>query len=290
MFLKKSEVSLVSLLLIVSISFLHLLSLSKYAEAGSGKKTNEQLSEDLNSNDMSTRTGALAHINRNIKTSPLNAEEIEQILRLAEREEQSHESQSVSGELGQDYLIELIEALGNMNNARAVPYLINYLSTGTAAARGLNKIGEPSVDPLVKRLHDETVGFRSEAANALGLFLKPNERGYVAKGATREKIKKELIKEINDPRNNDPEKSIAYYQHRSRERAYVRINIIRTLGDLAESGDKEVVPIIKKIAEQDSYAEDFSNNKGHMGAEKKYKVKEEAQMILDKLKGQPGGR
>ncbi len=103
-------------------------------------------------------------------------------------------------------------------------------------------------------------------------------------GETKKKIKQELIKELNNVRNRNPEQSIPWYEIRARERADVRRNIVTALGYLAESGDKEVVPIIESLAKDDPFFLDMSRKKDYKGPVKKYLVREEAEKILEKLK------
>ncbi len=161
---------------------------------------------------------------------------------------------------------------------------MEYLGGGTAVARSLHNIGESAIDPLIKKLHDQVVGYRSSAAYALGLFLKPDGGEYIAKDEIREKIKHALIKELKNPRNKNPEKNIEWYEVRAEERAEVRLNIVRGLGYLAVTGDNEVIPMIKSAAEEDPYFLDMSKKKNYQGPQKRYSVREEAQKILEKLK------
>jgi len=69
-----------------------------------------------------------------------------------------------------------------------------------------------------------------------------------------------------------------------RKRASVRRNIITALGYLAETGDKEVIPIIESLAEEDPYYLDMSKKKNYAGPMKRYTVREEASKILERLK------
>jgi len=131
MFQSKSKMRLIKYLLTVSVAALLLF--NQAADAGTHKKTDEQLSEEIKSNDMSTRTVALDYINRNSKNAPLNKETIEQILFLAEKQRKDNEY-TTKGELGELYYSALLAALGNTRDPRAIPYLIENLG-GTAVSR-----------------------------------------------------------------------------------------------------------------------------------------------------------
>ena len=273
--------------IIVTILFLFMFSPISSFAAQDNKERNESVLKRLGDVSMEERNLALFEINENIKNYPLTDEIIETILNLAEKEQKGKEY-TMRGELGEEYLSQLIIALGNTKNPRAIPYLIEYLGSGTSVAHSLHRIGEPAIDPLIKKLHDEMIGNRSSASYALGLFLKPDEDGYLAKVEVREKIKWSLIKELGDSRNKQPEKSIEWYKFRAEERAEVRTNIVRALGYLAGSGDTDVIPLIESAAEGDPYFLDMSKKKDYRGPEKKYSVREEAQKVLKKIKEKKG--
>jgi len=280
---KAIETILVLLVLILSVFDLTPAKQDLYAATENKESKNESLLKRLNHPSMKERLNALFEINETIDNHLLTEEIKERILHLAEAEHKSEESLS-KGELGEQYQSQLIAALGNTRDSRAVPYLLNYLGGGTAVARSLHKIGEPAIDPLIKKLHDEVVGYRSSAAYALGLYLKPEGEGYIAKGEIREKIKQALLKELKDPRNKEPEKSIAWYEVRANERAGVRRILVRGLGYIAETGDNDVLPIIKSAAVDDPYFLDMSKKKNYQGPQKRFVVREEAQKVLDGLK------
>jgi len=249
------------------------------------KSEDEKLHEvrilkQLKEGDIPEKTGALEEINSYQWNCPLSIEIVNELLNLAERKRKGTDYVR-KGEFGLSYDFELIKALGNTRDPRSIPYLIDSLSS--SAAKGLHKIGEPAIEPLLKRLHDESAGYRSGAARALGLFLRPNE-GYMAKGEVRERIKEELIKEFRNPRNGDPDRNVEWYETKGAACASVRENIVTALGYLAETEDKDVIPIIVSVAEKDPYYLDMSKKKDYTGPQKRYPVREEASKILERLK------
>jgi hypothetical protein len=231
---------------------------------------------------MEERLDILTEINNN-SDLPLSKEAIEQILVLAEKERREQEA-TTKGELGELYYSALIEALGNARDSRAVPYLIGYFfGSGTGVSKSLRKIGPAAIDPLIAKLHDDVVGFRASAANALGFFLKPDDKEFVAKNELRVKIKLALVQELKESRNQNPDKGIPWYEIRAQERAQVRLFIIRGLSYLASTGDKETLALIKAVAKEDPYYMDMSKKKNYGGPQKIYRVRDEAQKILDSL-------
>ncbi len=240
----------------------------------------KRLLEKLREGDIPQKTVALEEMNNYRWSCPLGAEIVEEILRLAERKRQGSDFVR-KGEFGLTYDFEIVIALGNTRDIRAIPYLIDDLSG--SAVNALHKIGEPAIEPLIEKLHDQSTGYRSNAARALGLFLRPNE-GYMAKGEIRERIKEELIKELRYPRNNDPGRNIEWYETKGAANASVRRNIVTALGYLAKTGDKEVIPIIESLAKEDPYYLDMSKKKDYTGPPKRYTVREEAITILERLK------
>ena len=272
------------------ILYLHMLLIfSFFTLAAANSDGNNQLNQT--SSDSTTliegsiekRLDILTEINGN-SGHPLSKEAIEQILVLAEKERKDQES-TKKGELGELYYSAIIDALGNTRDPRAVPYLTGYyFGSGTAVARSLRKIGSAAIDPLIMKLHDDVVGFRAAAAQSLGFFLKPDETEYVAKNGIRENIKKALIQELRDARNQNPDKSIPWSEIRGQERAQVRVFIVKDLGSFAADGDNEALTVIKSAAENDAYCMDMRKKKNYNGPQKRCMVREEAQKILDSLK------
>src|SRR4030042_3731567 len=267
----------------LSIVFL----ISTFSDANNFKKSKDEILQEksvlkqLREGTISEKTNALQEINNWKSIYPLSTEIGAEILLLAEKKREGSDFVR-RGEFGLSYDIELIYALGNTRDVRAIPYLMDDLSD-PAAKEGFHKIGEPAIEPLIEKLHDKLDGYRSGAARALSLYLKPNE-GYLAQGEIRKRKKEELIAELKNPRNNDPARSIKWYEIEAQGRAGVRENIIVALGYLAEEGDKEVIPIIKSTAEEDPYYLDMSKKTNYTGPQKRYMVREEAKKILVRLK------
>lgn len=282
--LKIFRLFLIILILVMSKSLFSFSYQNKFENNEDENIRNELILETLRNGNMEERYSALVDINKNIKKYPLTDLIINEILCIAEREYKRKESVSM-GELGEEYSSELIIALGNTQDSRAVVYLMENLGGGTLVARNLIKIGEPAIDPLIEKLHDKLIGFRISAAYALGEFLKQKEEKYVAKGEIKNKIKKALINELEKDRNKNPRKGIEWYEIRAKECASVRLAIVRALGYLAERGDTEVLPIIESIAKEDPYFLDLSKKKNYTGPEKRFIVREEATKVLEQLEG-----
>jgi hypothetical protein len=275
----KNKILFLNMLLIFSF-----LTLAPICSAGNNQR-NQTINDPtkLIGSSIEERLDALTEINDNSEL-PLSKETVEQILILAEKEQKEKES-TTKGELGELYYSAIIDALGNTRDSRAVPFLAGYFfDSGTAVSKSLRKIGPAAIDPLIAKLHDDVVGFRASAANALGFLLKPDDSEYVATNELREKIKKVLIQELKESRNQNPDKGIPWYEIRAQERAQVRLFIIRGLSYLANAGDKEALALIKAVAKEDAYYIDMRTKKNYSGPQKIYLVRDEAQIIIDGLK------
>jgi hypothetical protein len=239
--------------------------------------------DKLREGSISEKAATLERLNAIADKCPFTKYIKDQIISLAEVDQKKEEYLS-AGEAGELYISQLTKALGNTHDPRAVPYLMKFFGGGMGVDLSLVKIGNAAIDPLLLKLSDDSPGYRSSAALALSLFLKPNQQGSAAKGEEKDRIKEALIKEWRNPRNQNPERGIQWYEIRAQELASVRQNILRSLGYLAETGDKDVIPIIESIAKDDPYYLDMSKKKDYTGPEKRYTVREEAKKILERLK------
>ncbi len=120
------------------------------------------------------------------------------------------------------------------------------------------------------------------AASILGEISKPEKEGYVASENVRRKIKQGLIDSLKD--NEHPKNKITYWNEYDNEvlaSMRVRFWVVHALGNI---GDEDVIPIIKKVANEDPYFQDFSKKENYTGPKKRYIVREEAQKVLERLK------
>ena len=166
--------------------------------------------------------------------------------------------------LGYVYLLHI---MGDVQETRAIPDLLkNCGDPGTA--RSLARMGEPALNIILERYQEEKKkGKEWIPVQVLTEMVREKEDkdDYVAKGEVRGKIKKLIVEAINSDNH------------------YIRGYAVSGLGELASQGDTDVIPLIKKTAAEDPYFEDFSKDP-HFKVSKRYKVREEAQKVLEKLK------
>lgn len=266
----------------VAVSFMLFLISIKIAECGViDQEKQKELLRQLQSNKITVRSIGLSNTNTYFKSIEMPQNIKSQILHLAEVEQKGSES-LISGEAGEEYFAELVIALGNTREPQAIPYLMNYIGNGTIVSRSLVRIGEPAIEVLIHALNNNLVVSRIAAAQALGEFIKPKTEGYTATGEVRQKIKIALIRELKEPRNQNPRLNIKEYEYRARECADVRRTIVTALGNLAESGDKDALLNIQAIANEDPYY--FVVKGGTKKGTKRYDVRDEAEKVLQKLK------
>lgn len=233
---------------------------------------NTILLRDLYSNDLDIRTIALINLNNN--DAQLSLQFIDAVLHLAKKENETKESLS-AGESGEEYMSQLIIALGKTRDRRAVKYLIDEIGSGTLAARSLAEIGEPSIVPLITELNNELDGVRFVAAQAIVICL---EHKIDIKDLNKEiyqKLKVSLVEELQQKRNQEPSVDENYYKNKSEAKAEIRQKIIEALGYIVSNQDYEVINILKMIAKDDSYYSEST---------KSYTVRNAAKSVLERLK------
>jgi hypothetical protein len=189
------------------------------------------------------------------------------------------------GEGGEEgYFNSLMETVAELHDERALPLFIKI-----GSPTFLVKFGDKGVNIILQNLDTKTkCGERLASVKILSEVLRQDKHGYVAQGSIRQGIKKIMINTLEQSQN--PDKNIEWYKQRATECANVRIYIVRAFGSFAESGDEDVVPIIKSIAEKDSYDRaNLSNKPNDQRAGNKYIVREEAQKILENLKNNNPG-
>jgi len=221
--------------------------------------------EQLNHSDWRIRDKAVSHLNR-LKKEQKTERVRKALINLLEREVTAERDgkkyiTTVIPDPGQgkgegfgEYIVNLLEAVANLRDARAVPILVEFMAGGGQAVEdALVEIGERCVDPLIEKLHKGAAGLnlslKAAAAKVLGRILKEKKTGYTAKGKIRVRIKQALFKALKE--NQHPtDASLEWYEMRVMERAWVRKNIVWALG---ESGDKDVIPVLEEISRTDPY-------------------------------------
>ncbi len=165
-----------------------------------------------------------------------------------------------------EYFGKLMEKAGRLKDPRAIPALLNCLDQ-RLAANSLILIGIESIPGLIKAMENSDRAVRANAAFAIGeIFSKSTSTQLTsAQLLMKNELKRILIRELKD------------------KEWIVRKNVIHALGYFP---DADVIPIIKKIANEDPYFKDFSKKKNYTGPKKRYIVREEAQKVLEKLKNE----
>lgn len=138
------------------------------------KNEEDRVREESNFNilkrgSFSDKTTVLEELNAVADKCPFTENIRDQVISLAESDQKREEYLS-AGEAGELYISQLIKALGNTRDPRAIPYLMKFYGTGTGVDLSFVKIGNAAIDPLIDKLHDDSPGYRSSAALTLGLF------------------------------------------------------------------------------------------------------------------------
>jgi len=181
---------------------------------------------------------------------------------------------------GGEYLANLAENVATFKNVRSIPTLMRFMSI-MSVMKTLVEFGDPVVDLILKELENSDIQYKGTLVKALGEMVKTKDRGYVAEGKTRDKIKQALINVLEESKH-PTDKTIKWYEVRAMQMAGVRVKVIIALGNL---GDEDVIPIIEKVVQEDPYFLDLSKKNNYAGPEKRYIVREEAMKVLEQLDG-----
>jgi HEAT repeat protein len=127
------------------------------------------------------------------------------------------------------YFLNLSRIVAKSGDLRILPLLIDYCFDPNS----IINFGDVAIEPVINVLKTaDNPTRRASAIRVLKDFIKDKEEGYVARGEAREKIKKALIGGVSD------------------KVWHVRLSAVRALGD---SGDKDFIPVLEKVAESDPY-------------------------------------
>jgi hypothetical protein len=170
-------------------------------------------------------------------------------------------------EMHAQYFGYLCKIVGKSGDLRVLPLLVDYHLDSSV----LIDFSELAVEPVINVLKTaDNPGRRASAILVLKDFLKDKEEGYVASGEAREKIKKAMIDAVSDKEWD------------------VRGVVVKALG---ESGEKDFIPVLEKVAESDPYKVERDPIPGvdkDVPPGKKvirYLIRNDAKKALEKLRG-----
>lgn len=226
--------------LIISVIFLSgLMHLSlTYAQE------NEQITAlviELNALDWQNRSMAITELQKapDLLQEPLIKENL---IRLLEKENAYNDKYEAEFEktgipLGEgygEYYIQLVQVVVSLNTPQSINALAGALGVSDQVATAVAQFGKSAIEPLQKRLIDTDQGIRRGAVRALGIIIsKYNQETLDLSGTAVETIKDQLINAIHD------------------ESPWVRIQAIKTLSKI---GGKDLIPVLREVAENDTYS------------------------------------
>jgi len=265
---------------VVKLGFLIAASLCahNYVMAQSSPQINHWVEQLQSSNwrDRQMAASSLINLPVELKTREVKSALIAELEREFERIQKREFEKCLNCDDGDEmgYYTWLFDSISNMKDDQAFALFIR-IGVPTALA----KYGDKGIIAILEKL-DTTTSCNEKYApiRVLEETLKQKAEGYIAQGKVRSSIKKSMINELD--KSKQPNTSVEWYEKRARECANVRVQIVRALSHLAEAGDKEVLPLIKELAENDPYFINLRKNKDDKGPEKKYLVREEAYKFL----------
>ena len=148
----------------------------------------------------------------------------------------------------------LLRIMGDINEIRAIPYLIKRGDRGVAMSLG--RLGEDALRVLIPELKKKENDIPASYAVALNEMTKKDDVGYVKNESSRKEVRKYLLRAIE----SSDEIGQKY--------------AVRGLGEFAIQGDTEATKVI----------EDLSNGIEVPGKTRDLSVKIEAAKVISKLK------
>lgn len=280
--------------------------------------TEQDLSDDLKSNDIEKRMNAISSLNHRLENNILEmSESIKKICYRLIQEELSGKSK-LDRRKDDERLYEwgVIKLATKINNKEVLPYLIENI-TDKLAKPAILKQGEAALEEIFKvtERDQKLSGWKKKAIIEIFTEMtRPKEKGYVAKGSYREKMKQFVLRILEESQYTTAnEKSkivttrVMRYNKNNRKITYMKKYILDYLLVL---GDEDIMPILRDMAKNDAYYEEVSEsylpyakmsgkeredfnrkNKGKIEAAaqipskkvKYYPIREKAQKILEKL-------
>jgi len=249
--------------------------------------------QQLNNSNWQVRSGAsrslfycLSDSNDEKLIEKIKTTLIEQLIKEIDWNENGQlKDETRAGESG-DYLFDLAEYVASFKDTRAIPSLVRFGPFGSVR-EALLEFGEPAAIEILNRLEIKFPALGSLGKKGyieiLGEMTKPKNNGYVAEGKIRNEIKQALIK-ILETTIYPEDKNIKWYYEIAEQQSLPRKAAINALGNL---GDTDIIPIIKSIAEKDSFS--YMKDASIMGGKKGekitiYPVREAAKKVLEELK------
>ena len=163
------------------------------------------------------------------------------------------------GEGQANYLYELSKIAVKSKDNRVIRSLVK-----VGFIEEVSVFGSDAIEDVLQELETENITRQNRAIVALTNIITSKSGGDIPNQDIKNKVKKKVLKKIDNK--------------------FLKMSIVYFLGELAFCGDKDVVPIIEKMANEDPYFQDFSKKKNYTGPKIRYPVREEAQKVLGKLK------
>lgn len=128
-----------------------------------------------------------------IKVTLITALELAGTYRLEIQKRNAHFDEAFS-----DYYADLISAVSNLRDPRALKGLLGAIDTGGMARRGLADLGPVAIDAVIGKSHDANIRIRSCAIGVLGEFLERLE-DIRANPEAAAKAHRAIIAALDDP-------------------------------------------------------------------------------------------
>jgi HEAT repeat protein len=241
------------------------LSFSQYTNSKQSAKEIEikVVIQQLESDKWTVRSRAITQINRlpsEAITDDIKANLLQLLAREAREDTEIRKTYwstgIAAGEGHGEYVISFLMTVLPFIDEDSIPDLVQFLDWAPPIRETIVRFGEKALQPVLAKLEDTSPGLRSAAVEVLGTWSRPKQEGFVLKGIERKDIKNRLInKALND---SSP---------------HVRLAAVEAL---AATADRDIRPVLEKIARGDPYSM-YGNQRLF------YPVREKAKEVLRRL-------
>jgi hypothetical protein len=212
--------------------------------------------------DLNTRIVALENLNSLLQSGQKISDKLRDVCHLVIEQEMTGKSKvDTSHDEENQYNNGIFTLIINLNDDKTFPYLFN----GIFGARSINAIlshGDAGLDEVLKHF-SEYDAFDLEKKrgfiNLLTAFIKPKNQGFIAKGPTRDEIKKFILTKLKNtaypPR--PPESDAHYLKEMKNIDEYIKEPILDFILNL---GDADTLPLVEDLAKNDQGYEEVTTD------------------------------
>jgi hypothetical protein len=244
--------------MLIKINIILMMLLCLFTQTVLGYYTKEKMIEMLQSQDVQIRISVLKTINGGLKRGDLQlADSVKNICyRLIEEEFRGKPGIDMRKDEEAQYPSEIGKLVININDEVTLPYLVKEMGLDSFGRKAILKHGQKALGMSLEDAdkYNEYSPIRKNGfVYLMADFIDARRTGYVATGEMRSKIKDTMLRiysEIEYPNKKDKE-------YESKIAALSREVISPFVTFFQVLGDKDVIPLVEKIAKENEFKESY---------------------------------